>query len=223
LTDMDNIENDLRERLAKVGRQIWDQKLTHGASGNISARIPGKNTCLIKPTGYSFGDLNPEHFIVVDIETRKVMKGDAKPSIETPFHTRLYKLWPEAGGVVHVHPEYCTILSILKQEVVPMGIEIFDAPALANGIPVSKFAPPGTDELADNLVETMKDHVACLMPHHGMTAIGKTIEEAATNARMAEFLAKLHYQVMLVGKPNPLREDVKKTLIEKAKQRGLLV
>ena len=43
-----------------------------------------------------------------------------------------------------------------------MGIEIFEAPALAKGIPVSKFAPPGTDELADNLVETMKDHVACL-------------------------------------------------------------
>ncbi len=220
---MDSVEKDLRERLAKVGRQIWDLKLTHGASGNISARIPGTNKCLIKPTGYSFGDLLPEHFLVVDIETRKVLEGMAKPSIETPFHTGLYKLWPEAGGVVHIHPEFCTILSILEEPVIPMGIEIFDAPALAKGIPVSKFAPPGSEELANNLMETMKEHVACLMPHHGMTAIGKTIEEAATNARMAEFLAKLHYQVMLVGKPRPLREDVRKTLVERAKQRGLLI
>lgn len=220
---MDNVEKDLRERLARVGRQIWDQKLTHGASGNISARIPGTNKCIIKPSGYSFGDLEPHHFIVVDIETRKVLEGKEKPSIETPFHTRLYKQWPEAGGVVHVHPQYCTILSILEQEIVPMGIEIFEAPALAKGIPVSKFAPPGTDELADNLVETMKDHIACLMPHHGLTTIGKTIEEAAANAKMAEFLAKLHYEVMLVGKPRPLREDVKKTLIERAKQKGLLI
>ena len=104
-----------------------------------------------------------------------------------------------------------------------MGIEIFEAPALAKGIPVSKFAPPGTEELADNLVESMKDHIAALMPHHGLTTIGKTIEEAATNAKMAEFLAKLHYEVRLIGKPRPLREDVRKTLIERAKQKGLLI
>jgi len=152
-----------------------------------------------------------------------VLEGKEKPSIETPFHTRLYKQWPEAGGVVHVHPQYCTILSILGVEIVPMGVEIFEAPALAKGIPVSKFAPPGTDELADNLVESMKDHVAALMPQHGLTTIGKTIEEAATNARMAEFLAKLHYEVMLVGKPRPLRDDVKKMLLDKAKQKGFLI
>ena len=104
-----------------------------------------------------------------------------------------------------------------------MGIEITEAPALAKGIPIAKFAPPGSDELADNLVEVMRDHVAALMPHHGITTIGKTIEEAATNARLAEFLAKLHYEVMLVGKPRPLPEDVLKGLIERAKQKGLLI
>ena len=220
---MHTVEKDLRERLAKVGRQIFAEKLTHGASGNISARIPGTNKCIIKPSGYSFGDLEPHHFIVVDIETRKVLEGKEKPSIETPFHTRLYEQWPKAGGVVHVHPRYSTILSIIGEEIMPMGIEIFEAPALAKGIPVSKFAPPGTDELADNLVESMKGHVAALMPHHGLTTIGKTIEEAATNARMVEFLAQLHYEVMLVGKPHPLREDVIESLIEKAQQKGFLI
>ena len=220
---MDPIEKDLRERLAKVGRQIFAEGLTHGASGNISARIPGTNKCVIKPSGYSFADLEPQHFIVVDIETRMVLEGKEKPSIETPFHTKLYKQWPEAGGVVHVHPHYSTILSIIGTEIIPMGIEITEAPALAKGIPVAKFAPPGTEELADTLVDAMKDHVAALMPHHGITTIGKTIEEAANNSRMVEFLAKLHYEVMLVGKPHPLREDVLKSLVERAKQKGLLI
>ncbi len=220
---MDPVESDLRERLANVGRKIFAEGLTHGASGNISARIPGTNKCVIKPTGYSFGDLEPRHFIVVDIDTRKVIEGTEKPSIETPFHTKLYKQWPDAGGVVHVHPHYSTILSIIEESIIPMGIEITEAPALAKGIPIAKFAPPGTDELADNLVEAMREHVAALMPHHGITTIGKTIEEAATNARLVEFLAKLHYEVMLVGKPRPLREDVLKGLIIRAKQKGLLI
>ena len=219
----DSVEKDLRERLAKVGREIFAEGLTHGASGNISARVPGTNKCIIKPSGYSFAELEPHHFIVVDIDSRKVLEGSEKPSIETPFHTKLYRQWPDAGGVVHVHPHYSTILSIIGEEIIPMGIEITEAPALAKGIPVAKFAPPGTDELADNLVEAMKDHVAALMPHHGLTTIGKTIEEAATNSRIVEFLAKLHYEVMLVGKPHSLSEDVLKSLVDRAKQKGLLI
>jgi L-fuculose-phosphate aldolase len=216
-------ENTLRERLTKVGRKLFADGLTHGASGNISAKIPETETCIIKPSGYRFCDLEPEHFLLVDINTRKVLKGTAKPSIETPFHTRLYIQWPEAGGVVHIHPKYCTILSILEKEIVPMGLDLFDAPALAKGVPLSRFAPPGTEELADNMVEAMKDHIACLMPHHGCTTIGKTIEEAARNAKVLEDLAQLQYEIMLVGEPKPLPKSMLNLLVERAKEKELLV
>jgi len=220
---LSDIEQSLRERLAKVGRQLYADGLTHDASGNISARVPGTDTCLIKPTGYRFCDLVPEHFLLVDINTREVLKGTAKPSIETPFHTKLYLQWPEAGGVVHIHPKYCTILSILGQEIVPMGLELYNAPALAKGIPISKFAPPGSEELANNMVAAMKEHVACLMPHHGSTTIGKSMEEAAQNAKVLEMLAQLHYDVMLVGEPDPLPKSMLDMLVKRAADKGLLV
>jgi len=191
--------------------------------GNISARMKDSSKCLIKPSGYRFCDLEPQHFIVVDIDTREVVEGDAKPSIETPFHTRLYQQWPEAGGVVHVHPKYSIILSITGNEIVPMGLDLDEAPALAKGIPLSKFALPGSEELADNLVEAMKDHVACLMPQHGVTAIGRTIEEAAVNAKVVEALAELQYKVMLVAEPKPLPDSMLEMLVQAAKERGLLV
>jgi L-ribulose-5-phosphate 4-epimerase len=214
---------ELRKRLAEVGRHLFADGLTYGASGNISARMEDPSRCLIKPSGYRFCDLKPEHFLVVDIGTREVIEGDAKPSIETPFHTRLYRQWPEAGGVVHIHPKYSTILSIAGEEIVPMGLDLYRAPALAKGIPMSKFAPPGSEELADNLVEAMRDHVACLMPHHGVTAIGKTIEEAALNARVVEALAELQYNVMLVAEPEPLPDSILEALAETAREKGLLV
>jgi L-ribulose-5-phosphate 4-epimerase len=220
---MSDIEQELRERLTKVGHQLFTDGLTHGASGNISARIPGTDTCLIKPSGYRFCDLEPEHFLLVDIITREVLKGTAKPSIETPFHTKLYLQWPEAGGVVHIHPKYCTILSIIGEELVPMGLDIYSAPALAKGVPMSKFAPPGTEELAENMVAAMKEHIACLMPHHGSTAIGKNIEEAAKNAKVLEDLAQLQYEVMLVGEPDSLPQYMLDMLVERAKEKGLLV
>lgn len=220
---MTDIEQKLRERLAVVGVKLFEEGLTYGAAGNISARVPGTDTCLIKPSGYRFCDLEPEHFLLVDINTREVLKGTAKPSIETPFHTKLYKQWPEAGGVVHIHPEFSILLATLGKEVVMMGLDIYGAPALAKGIPLSKFARPGTEELADNMVEAMKEHIACLMPHHGCTAIGKSIEEAATNANVVEALAEINYKILLVGEPSPLPQSMLDMLVKTAKNKGLLV
>lgn len=216
-------EQELRERLAKVGRELFEVGLTYGAAGNISARIPGTDTCLIKPSGYRFCDLEPEHFLLVDITTREVLKGTAKPSIETPFHTKLYLQWPEAGGVVHIHPEYSILLSTLGKEVELMGLDLYAAPALAKGVPLSKFAPPGTEELAENLVDAMKEHVGCLMPHHGCTTVGKSIEEAAKNAQVVEALAEMNYKILLVGDPDPLPQSMLDMLVQRAKDKGLLV
>ena len=213
----------LRKRLAETGRQLFADGLTYGASGNISARMEDPSRCLIKPSGYRFCDLEPEHFIVVDIDTREVTDGEARPSIETPFHTRLYQQWPEVGGVVHIHPKYSIILSIAGREIVPMGLDLYKAPALAKGISLSRFAPPGSEELADNLVEAMRGHVACLMPHHGVTAVGRTIEEAAVNAKVVEALAELQYNVMQVAEPEPLPDSILEKLVESARERGLLV
>jgi len=220
---MTNIEQQLRERLAVVGVQLFEEGLTYGAAGNISARIPGTDTCLIKPSGYRFCDLEPKHFLLVDINTMEVLKGTAKPSIETPFHTKLYQQWPDAGGVVHIHPEFSILLATLGKEIVMMGLDLYGAPALAKGVPLSKFGPPGTEELADNMVDAMKEHVACLMPHHGCTAIGKSIEEAAKNAKVVEALAELNYKIMLVGEPSPLPQNMLDMLVELAKKKDLLV
>ena len=220
---MSDVEISIRDRLAKICKQLFADGLTYGASGNVSARIPGTDTCLIKPSGYRFCDLDPEHFLLVDINSREVLKGKAKPSIETPFHTKLYQQWPEAGGVVHIHPKYCTILSILGKKIVPMGLDLYGAPALAKGVPLSRFAPPGSEELADNMVEAMKEHIACLMPHHGSTTIGKSIEEAAQNAKVLEALAQLQYDVILVGEPESLPQSMLDMLVGIAIEKGLLV
>ncbi len=216
-------EEELRLKMTEIGKSLYDDKLTYGTSGNISVRIPGTETCLIKPSGYSFKNLKPDDFILIDTNTRKNLKGSQLPSIETPFHTKLYQKRKDVGGVVHVHPKYSTIFSILKIKIIPMGVELFEAPALANGIGIARFALPGSDELAINLVNGIKDKVACLMPNHGITTLGKTIEEAAINARAVERLAELQFYVMLLGKPKPLPKYALKNLINLAMEKGLLV
>jgi len=206
---MENVEQDLRERLAKVGRDFFKAGLTYGTAGNISARIPGANNCLIKPSGFSFEELKPEHFIIVEIHTRKVVSGEHKPSVETPFHTTMYKMREDVGGVVHIHPHYATLFATAEVELVPMGIVAFQTPALLKGVGIAKFAMPGTEELAKNIAEGIAGKDAVLMPHHGITTVGKTIESAAKLAEAVENLAEFQYELMQIGKPKPLPIDPK--------------
>jgi L-fuculose-phosphate aldolase len=220
---MIDYEYDLRFRLTQVSKELYNKGLTHGSSGNISARVPESKTCLIKPSGYRFNDLKPKDFVLVNIDNQNAISGAVKPSIETPFHTRIYQDRPKVNGIVHIHSHFSTIMSILGKEITLMGFDIYQAPALVKGISISNFAPPGSEELADFIVEALKDKVACLIPHHGSITIGKTIEEAAINAEIVEKIAKLNFEVSMVGNPKPLPKIILKTLLNKAKKQDLLV
>jgi len=219
---MSGVEQDLRERLAKVGKLTWDEGLVYGSAGNISARIPNTQTCLIKPSGFTMGELKPEDFIIVDIYTRKVVSGEHKPSIETPFHTLMYRVRADVGGVVHTHAHTATVFGIAGVELIPMGMLLYEVPELANGVGIAKYAPPGTDELANNIAEGLGDKYAVLMPHHGMLAVGETIEEAFKIAKGVEDLAKLQMEVMQIGKPNPLPDYVLKSILGLKKRGGAI-
>ncbi len=223
LIEMVSVEKDLRERLAKVAQQIWDDGLTYGTAGNISAKIPETTNILIKPSGMRFCDLTPEDFLIVDIYTRELISGERKPSVETPFHTLMYKSRDYVGGVVHTHSHYAVVLGTAGVELVPMGMGLYSAPCLIKGVGVAKYAPPGTDQLADSVDEGLGERCAVLMPHHGMMAVGKTIEEAYHIAKAVEDLAKFQFEVMQVGRVPPVPESMKKSFLEIMKKQKTVV
>ena len=194
-------ERKLREDLSKVCLLLQREGLTSGTTGNISARLPGETLCLIKPSGFCLGDLKPEDFLLVDINTRKVVEGQGKPSIETPFHTTIYSVRADAGSIVHVHAHYATVLSLLDIPIEPYTTDIWEAPELRKGIAVAPYANPGTEDLAKNLGDALRSCDAAIMPHHGITTIGDTPEHAARNAIVLERMAEIQYHAMLLGVP----------------------
>lgn len=63
---------DVSERLVKAGRELHENGLVKGTSGNISAKIPGTNTLLIKPSGAHMEFLKTEELVLVDLQGNKV-------------------------------------------------------------------------------------------------------------------------------------------------------
>ena len=68
----------LREIVWKCNLELPKNDLVKMTSGNVSGRDAETGLVVIKPSGYSFEALTPEHMVVVDMEG-KVVEGNLKP------------------------------------------------------------------------------------------------------------------------------------------------
>jgi len=104
-------ETQLRERICVFAASLYARGLTHGSTGNISARLDD-GRLLVTPTGGSFGFLDPARLSVLSAEGRH-LDGDA-PTKEVPLHTGFYAARKgAAGAVVHLHSHHAVHLSLL--------------------------------------------------------------------------------------------------------------
>ncbi|MEM3566750.1 MAG: class II aldolase/adducin family protein [Candidatus Bathyarchaeia archaeon] len=203
----------LRERLVNVGKQLCNWGLVVGTEGNISARIPGTDKVLIKPSGVSMGSLKTEDFIVVDLDGNKV-EGVLAPSIETPLHTAIYRVRSDVQGVVHTHAPFATAFGIAGIEIIPLQVEMFLY--IPNGVPIVPFELPGSKALAEAVQKLIRDFNAVILENHGIITVGSAVEEACLLNRMVEECAKVQFvATMLAGKDAVSWEALKRKLQSK--------
>src|SRR5688572_31403076 len=107
----------LREQICDLGRSIYDRGLTHGSTGNISARCD--DGWLLTPTGSNLGRLDPARLSKLDWQG-KLLSGDA-PSKESFLHLAMYQERSQSAAVVHLHSTHSVAVSVL-QEVDPADV-----------------------------------------------------------------------------------------------------
>jgi len=197
-------EEEGRQQLAAVGRLAYDRRLTFGSGGNISCRLD-EGTMLITPSGTCKGLLRPEQMIRVDLETGEFV-GTKRPSMETPFHSGIYRARPEVGAIIHCHPLSCTVLAVLNRRLrtalTPEGLLV-----LSDYVPLVEYGTPGSDDLAEKLVRQLGASNACLMQGHGALATGRDLLDAFNRMETMEYLATLQLRAEEVGEPEDLPEQ----------------
>lgn len=192
----DEVVRDLRERLCRVGKQLYDYGLVTGTVGNISARIPGTETVLIKPTGVRMGLLKPEDFTLVDMQGKQ-LEGKQTMSVETPMHTSVYRVRSDVNGVVHSHAPTATAFGIAGIEILPITIETFMF--IPNGVPIVPFEMPGSKGLAEAVQKRIKEYDAVILENHGILTVGSTIEDACNLNVTVEETAWLQFMATLLA------------------------
>ncbi|MFD9125449.1 L-ribulose-5-phosphate 4-epimerase [Kitasatospora sp. NPDC059571] len=190
--------SDLHQELVRYGLVVW-------TAGNVSARVPGEDLFVIKPSGVPYDELTPENMILCDLDGT-VVAGDHNPSSDTAAHAYVYRHLPEVGGVVHTHSTYASAWAA-RGEAVPCVLTAM-ADEFGAEIPIGPFALIGDDSIGRGIVETLRGHrsPAVLMKSHGVFTIGKDAKAAVKAAVMCEDVARTVHISRQLGEPLPIAQ-----------------
>jgi L-ribulose-5-phosphate 4-epimerase len=190
---------DLHGELVRNGLVAW-------TSGNISARVPGTDLLVIKPSGVAYSELTADSMVVCDLAGMKV-SGALNPSSDTASHAYVYRHMPEVGGVVHTHSRHATAWAA-RGEPIPCVLTAM-ADEFGGEIPIGPFALIGGEEIGKAVVSTLSGHrsPAVLLRGHGVFTVGPTARDAVQAAVMCEDVACTVGLAALHGGLAPLPQD----------------
>jgi L-ribulose-5-phosphate 4-epimerase len=201
-----SVTSELRRTVADLHRELTKYELVIWTAGNVSARVPGHDLMVIKPSGVSYDDLGPEAMVVTDLHGNLV-EGEYAPSSDTAAHAYVYRHMPEVNGVVHTHSPYATAWAA-RGEPIPCVLTMI-ADEFGGEIPVGPFALIGDDSIGKGIVETLRGSRsrAVLMRNHGPFTVGPSARSAVKSAVMLEDVARTVHFALQLGKADPIEQQ----------------
>jgi len=183
--------------------------------GNVSGLSPDGRLVVIKPSGIDYGEMTPEHMVVVDLEGNLV-EGELRPSCDTPSHLLLYKYFEGVGGITHTHSTQATMFAQARVEIPCLGTTHADH--FFGPVPVTR---PLTREEVETAYEANTGVViverfaelkplempAVLVAGHAPFAWGRDAAESVVNAVALEAVARRAIGTMMIRGDAPSLES----------------
>jgi L-ribulose-5-phosphate 4-epimerase len=207
------LTSEIAEVIASVRREVCDlhaelprNDLVVWTAGNVSARVPGQDLLVIKPSGVSYDELTPDNMVVCDL-AGNLVEGEHSPSSDTAAHAYVYAHMPEVNGVVHTHSTYATAWAA-RGEPIPCVLTMM-GDEFGGEIPIGPFALIGDDSIGHGIVSTLSGHRsrAVLMQNHGPFTIGSSAKAAVKTAVLCEEVARTVHISRQLGTPIPIPQS----------------
>ncbi len=193
MTPVDELVADL----IAVGRKAVAAGLVIGSGGNLSAREPGADECVVTCSGSALDELTPEQFSVVGIADGQVRGGHPVPSSEVPLHLATYRVRPDANALVHLHPQTSVLLDALGH---PIRLLTIDHAYYVREVRSTPFIQSGTPELAEAGAQAVADGCNCvILGHHGCSVVAGTVDLAWKRANNLEEAARATLTMLQLG------------------------
>ena len=199
-----------RDDLTEATREMYRRGLVGAYSGNTSLRLTNSgddSLLLVTPTHHPYYRLQPDELVVVNLDGDPVSPAPMAPSSETRLHLEIYRQRPDVQAVAHTHSIYASVAAVIGRDIPPLIDEMLMT--IGGPIKVSKYAFPGTQELAEQAYDALGDRNAALLRNHGAVGVGPDIWEALEVCDLVERLAQIFVLARNFGPraASPLPED----------------
>jgi L-ribulose-5-phosphate 4-epimerase len=182
-------------------------------SGNASGIHRPSALFLIKPSGFAYDKLRPEHLCVIRLDGTTAERGEIpdgaqsslRPSVDTVHHLTIYREDPQLGGVVHTHSSFATAWAAVGRAI-PCALTAM-ADEFGGEIPCARYASPEGEGLARTLLAARGRGPAVLAARHGLFTFDATPTLALKAAVMAEDVARTLFLAQFLGPLDTMEES----------------
>jgi L-fuculose-phosphate aldolase len=205
----------LRTRVIATCRELTRRGLTHGTSGNVSARYDERRF-FVSPSGMDYEVLQAEDVPLMDLDGRWF--GRCRPSSEWRFHRDIFKSRRDVGAIVHTHSPQATALACTGRSIPAFHYMV----AVAGGCDIrcAPYHEFGTQELSDAALVALRDRKACLLANHGVICTGADLATAISLAGEVENLARQYCAALSLGEVRILGDAEMCHIVEKFRTYG---
>ncbi len=212
---------ELKRRVCGANLRLVENGLVVHTFGNASGIDRAAGCLVIKPSGVPYEDLKPSHMVVVSLETGTLVRGNLKPSSDTPTHLVLYRAFPRIAGIVHTHSFHATAWAQARLEIPALGTthaDYFHGPVPCTRLMTTKEIRGDYEANTGHVIVerfAKLEALSCpavLVACHGPFAWGKSVEDAVHHAAIVEHLARLASETLRL---DPETRPMQRALLDK--------
>lgn len=204
------------DQLVMMMERIYEYGMTTTSGGNLSI-LDDEGDIWITPSGVDKGSLTPQD--IIRIKSDGSMEGIHKPSVELPFHEKIYQKRPDIKAIIHAHPPALVAFSIVRR--VPNTRIIPEAYFICGKVGMADYAVPGSPELGNNIAKVFDEGYSTVMlENHGVVVGKENLFRAFMAFETLDFSARMEINASKIGPPIGL--DDKQISTTKRKQNVIM-
>jgi len=191
---------DVKREVATANRVLANLGLADGvtaALGHASMRVPSEpHHFFVKGREYEFDALaimEPDDMVLCDTEGFLIAgRTGLTQCSEVKIHACIYKTHPQVQAIVHVHPRYTILMSVLTGSLKPMRQE--GAQLVRHALPIYPHVKTiQSDAEGMEVANLLGDSRAMLLRGHGAVTTGENLSEAVMGMAQLEEQAQMNY------------------------------
>lgn len=185
-------------RIVEAGRALAAAGQQDMVWGHVALRDPEGRGVWMKASGWALEEVTDERVLLVGWDGTRLL-GAGAVHLECHLHLSVLSARPDATASVHTHPPPVNAFSALDLPLRALshdGVLFADPQVPRSLLSGDLIADPGRGR---QLAAELGGAPACLLPRHGLVAVGATEAEAVMHAVLLTAACSLMLQALAAG------------------------